>query len=229
MNTTQTTVPAERCTICLVRHGETAWNAERRLQGHIDIPLNNVGLAQAEAVADRLQRLGQRFSAVYCSDLQRARQTAAAVMRTQELDALNDKRLRERHYGLFQGLTYAEAERQHPELYHRFKQREPALEFPQQGESLIDFAARVRAALQDIAHRHAHEQVLVVTHSPQVAARGAYQWRVSKSLEGEGARTSVHVLDALERKEEIARMLAGAKVTDEARAAADSLLNTVES
>ena len=164
MNTTQTTVPAERCTICLVRHGETAWNAERRLQGHIDIPLNNVGLAQAEAVADRLQRLGQRFSAVYCSDLQRARQTAAAVMRTQELDALNDKRLRERHYGLFQGLTYAEAERQHPELYHRFKQREPALEFPQQGESLIDFAARVRAALQDIAHRHAHEQVLVVTH-----------------------------------------------------------------
>ena len=80
-----------------------------------------------------------------------------------------------------------------------------------------------------LARLAAEVQVLVVTHSPQVAARGAYQWRVSKSLEGEGARTSVHVLDTLERKEEIARMLAGAKVTDEARAAADSLLNTVES
>lgn len=79
-----------------------------------------------------------------------------------------------------------------------------------------------------LARLAAEVQVLVVTHSPQVAARGAYQWRVSKTLEGEGARTFVHPLDALERKEEIARMLAGAKVTDEARAAADSLLNTVE-
>lgn len=79
-----------------------------------------------------------------------------------------------------------------------------------------------------LARLAADVQVLVVTHSPQVAARAAYQWRVSKALEMEGARTFVHVLDAAERKEEIARMLAGAKVTDEARAAADSLLNTVE-
>jgi DNA repair protein RecN (Recombination protein N) len=79
-----------------------------------------------------------------------------------------------------------------------------------------------------LARLAADVQVLVVTHSPQVAARGAYQWRVSKALDADGARTSVHVLDAVERKEEIARMLAGAKVTDEARAAADSLLNAAE-
>jgi DNA repair protein RecN (Recombination protein N) len=79
-----------------------------------------------------------------------------------------------------------------------------------------------------LARLAAEVQVLVVTHSPQVAARGAYQWRVSKAVGGDGARTSVHVLDAVERKEEIARMLAGAKVTDEARAAADSLLNAAE-
>jgi DNA repair protein RecN (Recombination protein N) len=76
-----------------------------------------------------------------------------------------------------------------------------------------------------LARLAAEVQVLVVTHSPQVAARGAWQWRVSKALDVEGARTSVHMLDATERKEEIARMLAGAKVTDEARAAAHSLLN----
>ena len=68
----------------------------------------------------------------------------------------------------------------------------------------------------------------MVTHSPQVAARGAYQWRVSKTLDAGGAHTSVQRLDPAERKEEIARMLAGARVTEEARAAADSLLNATE-
>lgn len=67
-------------------------------------------------------------------------------------------------------------------------------------------------------------QVLVLTHSPQVAARGGYHWRVSKSSSEVGTRTSVEVLDNTERTEEIARMLAGARVTDEARAAAESLL-----
>jgi DNA repair protein RecN (Recombination protein N) len=79
-----------------------------------------------------------------------------------------------------------------------------------------------------LARLAAEVQVLVVTHSPQVAARGAYQWRVSKALDADGARTSVHILDPMERKEEIARMLAGARVTEEARAAADSLLNAAE-
>ena len=67
-------------------------------------------------------------------------------------------------------------------------------------------------------------QVLVVTHSPQVAARGDHHWRIAKALFADGARTAVEVLDADARREEIARMLAGARVTDEARAAADSLL-----
>jgi len=68
-------------------------------------------------------------------------------------------------------------------------------------------------------------QVLVVTHSPQVAARGHHHWRIAKALLDDGARTAVEVLDAAARREEIARMLAGARVTDEARAAADSLLH----
>ncbi len=67
-------------------------------------------------------------------------------------------------------------------------------------------------------------QALAVTHSPQVAARGTHHWLVSKADAGDAVLTSVDLLDDKERKEEIARMLAGAKVTDEARAAADSLL-----
>ena len=152
------------CTICLVRHGETAWNAERRLQGHIDIPLNQTGLAQAENTARRLQLQGKRFAALYCSDLARARQTAAAVMRMQPMAVAFDARLRERHYGLFQGLTYAEAERQHPELYRLFKQRELERAFPEDGESLSDFSRRVHDALHEIARQHLGERVLVVTH-----------------------------------------------------------------
>lgn len=164
MKTTPPTVRSPRCTICLVRHGETAWNTERRLQGHIDIPLNETGLAQAENTARHLELQGQRFAAVYCSDLQRARQTAAAVMRRQGLVATHDVRLRERHYGLFQGLTYAEAEHQHPELYHRFTQREFEFALPEQGESLAVFSRRVHDALHDIARQHPGDRVLVVTH-----------------------------------------------------------------
>lgn len=164
IKSTNTPLPINACRICLVRHGETAWNTERRLQGHIDIPLNDNGLAQAEATARSLARAGERFAALYCSDLQRARQTAAAVARAQGLDPAHDARLRERHYGVFQGLTYDEAARHHPEHYRQFTAREPAFSFAGEGESLTDFAARVHAALGDIAKRHAGEAVAVVTH-----------------------------------------------------------------
>lgn len=75
-----------------------------------------------------------------------------------------------------------------------------------------------------LARLGAEVQVLVLTHSPQVAARGAHHWRVHKAEAGNEARTRIGILDGDERREELARMLAGARITDEARAAADSLL-----
>lgn len=148
--------------LCLVRHGETPWNAEHRLQGHLDIPLNAIGEAQAHATAARLA--SEHFAAVYCSDLQRARQTAAAVMRGRDRSIAFHAELRERHYGHFQGLTYAEAEARFPDDYRRFKQRDPSFTFPGGGESLNGFSQRIADTLAGVATRHPGEQVLIVTH-----------------------------------------------------------------
>jgi probable phosphoglycerate mutase len=147
--------------ICVVRHGETGWNAERRLQGHTDIPLNDIGRAQARATAALLA--GQRFDAAYTSDLQRAADTARAICAAGP-EPQHRAELRERHYGAFQGLTYAEAQARHPEAYRHFEARTPDFEFPGQGESLLRFAARIQAAFEQIAAAHPGQTVLVVAH-----------------------------------------------------------------
>ena len=148
--------------LCLVRHGETAWNAERRLQGHTDIPLNAHGIAQAQATAASLA--GERFDAAYSSDLARARQTAEAIAGRCLLTPAFDERLRERHYGAFQSLTYDEARARFPDDYHRFETRDPDFALSEGGESLIEFAERVRSTLEAIAGRHRGGSVLIVTH-----------------------------------------------------------------
>lgn len=148
--------------LCLVRHGETAWNAEKRLQGHLDVPLNEVGHVQAQATAASLA--GQQFAAFYSSDLRRAQQTAAAAGRALGLDATLEPELRERHYGVFQGLTYDEARERFPDEYARFDARDLDFAFPGNGESLGEFATRIHLALTGIANRHAGQQTLIVTH-----------------------------------------------------------------
>jgi probable phosphoglycerate mutase len=148
--------------LCLVRHGETAWNAERRLQGHIDVPLNETGESQARASAALLAQ--ERFDVLYCSDLARARRTALVAAERIGLALTLEPRLRERHYGAFQGLTYEEAEQRYPEAYAHFHAREPAFAFPDGGESLTAFAGRVRSALEQIVARHPGQSVLIVTH-----------------------------------------------------------------
>ena len=147
-------------TLCLVRHGETPWNAERRLQGHLDIPLNEHGRAQARATAAMLE--GKRFDAIYSSDLVRAVETAHSI--TGGVAPVALQALRERHYGSFQGMTYAEAKSSLPEAYAAFEARNPSFEFPGGGESLLAFRRRVEGAMQSITRRHAGQRVLIVTH-----------------------------------------------------------------
>ena len=147
---------------CLVRHGETNWNAERRLQGQLDIALNAKGQAQAEAVAQDLA--ARTFHKIYSSDLMRTLQTAAPIARQLALPVEPMPALRERHFGDFQGLNHPEAQALFPQDYARFQLRDPTHAFPGGGERLRDFAARVAAALTDLAQKHPGETILVVTH-----------------------------------------------------------------
>lgn len=147
--------------ICLVRHGETAWNAEGRVQGQLDIPLNDLGHAQARAVANALA--GERFAAIYSSDLSRVTQTAAPTAQALGLPVALDAALRERHYGMFETLTYVEVKEKHPEAYARFRDKDLDYDF-RTGESLRNFNQRSLACVRSIAARHAGGSVLVFTH-----------------------------------------------------------------
>jgi 2,3-bisphosphoglycerate-dependent phosphoglycerate mutase len=147
--------------LCLIRHGETAWNAEGRVQGQTDVPLSATGHAQARAVRAALE--GRRFAALYSSDLARVRQTAAPTAAAHGLEVRLEPRLRERHYGKFETLTYAEARERLPADYARFKAKDPDYDFGT-GESLRAFYERAVACVGAIAARHAGETVLVFTH-----------------------------------------------------------------
>ncbi len=145
----------------VVRHGETAWNAEGRIQGHLDSPLNEEGLAQALLVGDRLAR--EPFSHLYSSDLGRALQTVQPIADHSNRSVLTDGRLRERNLGVFQGLTGAECERRFPEHYARFRARDPDHVIPG-GESARQVYERVSAAFTALAREHAGARLVVVTH-----------------------------------------------------------------
>lgn len=147
--------------ICMVRHGETDWNAGRRLQGQIDIPLNAVGRAQAQAAAAGLRK--QRFDVLYSSDLARTRETAAPIAAALGLPVFAASGLRERHYGLMQGQTAEETRQRQPEIHARYAARDPDADLGG-GESLRAFAARVEATLATLAAAHAGRRLLLVSH-----------------------------------------------------------------
>lgn len=136
----------------LVRHGETDWNAQRRIQGRTDIPLNDRGREQARR-AGRLLAL-RHWDAVVCSPLSRAAETAAIIAQELELPAPEeDSRLVERDYGEAEGMVISEVDRLFP----------PGVE-PAGRESPEQVATRAVAALLDIAERHPDQSVVVVAH-----------------------------------------------------------------
>ena len=147
--------------LCLVRHGETEWNAARRIQGQIDIGLNETGLRQAEAAGRWLKMAG--IMALYSSDLKRARTTAEAIGRALGLEPVLVPEMRERRYGTFEGLTYDEAKVKYPEGYAAFEGRNADYSF-ENGESLHAMFERVTSRLKKIAAAHAGQNVVVVLH-----------------------------------------------------------------
>jgi probable phosphoglycerate mutase len=147
--------------ICFIRHGETDWNVEKRIQGQIDISLNASGHKQAQAMASNAAQ--HEFSAIYSSDLQRASDTANMLAQKSGLNIIKLPQLRERHFGIFQGLTAAEGKVQFPAAHAHYQSRDPEYAF-ENGESLHHFAARVDAAVNQMTQQHKGKTIAAVTH-----------------------------------------------------------------
>jgi probable phosphoglycerate mutase len=149
--------------LCLIRHGETAWNAEKRLQGHIDIPLNTRGESQARQMAQALKDIRLNFDVLFTSDLKRAVDTSAAVVQLFGVVAQVDSNLRERHFGALQGLSINEAPLLRPDIWQAHISRDLDHEL-EGGESIRQFALRVQRALDRIEEQHPGKTVLMVSH-----------------------------------------------------------------
>jgi 2,3-bisphosphoglycerate-dependent phosphoglycerate mutase len=151
--------------IIAIRHGETAWNAETRLQGHLDIPLNSRGRWQATRAAHALA--DENIAAIYASDLLRAKETAQAIAalppRSAPAPLHLDPGLRERGFGIFEGRTYAEIETVWPEMAERWRVREPDFA-PEGGETLVQVRERVARTVNTLASQHLGEQIVLVAH-----------------------------------------------------------------
>lgn len=151
--------------ILLIRHGETAWNAVRRLQGHADIELNEEGLRQADALGAALA--GAPLAAIVASDLVRAHQTAQALAVHHELPVQTDVQLRERCYGGFEGLLYTDIEHRYPFEYAQWKARDVDALMPpgvRTAESFRQFYHRSVDGIVKWAERHPGQTIAVVAH-----------------------------------------------------------------
>lgn len=144
-----------------IRHGETAWNADTRLQGHMDIALNERGRWQAGRAAQALA--DESFAAIYTSDLQRAQATAQALATLTGHRPQPHTGLRERHFGELQGQTHAEIEEHFPAQALLWRQRDPHWT-PPGGESLTTFHHRITQTVAELASAHLGEQIVLFAH-----------------------------------------------------------------
>jgi probable phosphoglycerate mutase len=164
--------------ILLIRHGETLWNQQGRMQGQHDSPLTPLGLQQARQLGRRLKNV--EFTALYSSDLGRAHQTARCIADATGHEIVTDEGLRERRFGIFEGLTNTEIKMQHPDLHELFEKRLPGFAMPG-GESSAQFSARCVGTLERIAARHDGETIVAVTHG--LVLDSMYRKAVKMALE----------------------------------------------
>ena len=147
--------------IILIRHGETEWNSQHRMQGHSNSDLSSVGQAQIQALGQWMKNVP--FDHIYSSDSLRAKQTAEAITQFSRHELQFDQRLREKNLGVFEGLTSEEARERHPEVFRLFKTAGSKYVIDE-GESTQQLQDRALEIVEEIRIKHPEERVLLVTH-----------------------------------------------------------------
>ena len=147
--------------IILIRHGETEWNSQKRMQGHSNSDLSSVGQAQIQALGQWVKNVP--FDLIYSSDSPRAKQTAEAITQFSGHELQFDQRLREKNLGVFEGLTSEEARERHPEVFRLFKTAGSKYVIDE-GESTQQLQDRALEIVNEIRIKHPEERVLLVTH-----------------------------------------------------------------
>ncbi|WP_045027873.1 histidine phosphatase family protein [Draconibacterium sediminis] len=147
--------------ITIIRHGETVWNRQKRIQGQRNSKLSENGITQAELVAEALGK--REFDVLISSDLQRAVETANIINKQLVLPHEYNANLRERSFGIFEGKNFAEIEEKYPEEYRRYKERDPGFVVPG-GESIEQMYKRVISEIEAIALKFKDQKVLIVAH-----------------------------------------------------------------
>lgn len=147
--------------IILIRHGETEWNSQKRMQGHSNSDLSEVGMGQIQALGELMKNVS--FDHIYSSDSLRTRQTAEAITQYSGHTLQFDQRIREKNLGVFEGLTSTEAKERHPEIYRLFKTA-GANYVIDEGESTQQLLERALEFIEEIRLRHPQERVVMVTH-----------------------------------------------------------------
>lgn len=147
--------------IILIRHGETEWNSQKRMQGHSNSDLSEVGRGQIQALGELMKNVS--FDHIYSSDSLRTRQTAEAITQYSGHTLQFDQRIREKNLGVFEGLTSTEAKERHPEVYRLFKTA-GANYVIDEGESTQQLLERALEFSEEIRLRHPQERVVMVTH-----------------------------------------------------------------
>ena len=147
--------------IILIRHGETEWNSQKRMQGHSNSDLSSVGQAQIQALGQWMKNVP--FDLIYSSDSLRAKQTAEAITQFSGHELQFDQRLREKNLGVFEGLTSEEARERHPEVFRLFKTAGSKYVIDE-GESTQQLQDRALEIISEIRIKHPEERVLLVTH-----------------------------------------------------------------
>jgi len=187
--------------LLLIRHAQSTWNADGRIQGWADPPLNETGLDQACKLAQRLVADGHAIAAIYSSPLLRAKQTAEQVSQIFDLPVQTDDRLKENNVGQLTGLTGPEVEQRFPEW---LAARRASLEWmpPPEGEDRDHFVSRAVAVMTDIVANHAGQTVAVVSHGGTLGVYLAHllEMPIHRSLPFQFENTSLSIVKVGEHR-----------------------------